>query len=184
MNITEDEEYVCRFICHDEAHEVAIDLKCFAKALKPYLVQPKEEKREWKPGDCPHCGRPMPSAPEEKKECGCPSNVIAHCHDPKCPHPSHALEKPSAPTISDQDKWHKAGYEDGFRAGQAAPTDEVEEKKECGPGIVKNGIYECACIKQPSAPTDDLEEQIRKIWVGCTMEEGVKRLSALARKTK
>ena len=34
---------------------------------------------------------------KEPKECGCPSNVIACCHDPKCPHPAHALEKPKEP---------------------------------------------------------------------------------------
>ena len=32
-------EYVIRFISHDEAHEIVIDLEFLAKALLPYLKQ-------------------------------------------------------------------------------------------------------------------------------------------------
>lgn len=28
-----------------------------------------------------------------KLPCGCPADILGHCHDPKCPHPAHALEK-------------------------------------------------------------------------------------------
>ena len=123
-------DYQIFFEAHNQKHTIYIDLECFANALKPYLVQPKEEKK-----------------------CHCLCHVQGyHSNCSSC----------------------------SFNHLPTAP----EEKKECGPGIVKNGIYECACIKQPSAPTNDLEEEIRKIWVGCTMEEGIKRLLALARKTK
>ena len=68
------------------------------------------------------------------------------------------------------------------------PNTPLEEKKE----NIKHICPECRAIhevlnidgSQPSAPTDDLEEEIRKIWVGCCMEEGIKRLLVLARKTK
>jgi hypothetical protein len=33
--------------------------------------------------------------PKEALKCGCPPNILAHCHDPKCPHPAHALAKPA-----------------------------------------------------------------------------------------
>jgi hypothetical protein len=48
MNMTEKykEEYVVKFASHGDAHEVAIDLKFFAKALKPYLQPQAEEKKE------------------------------------------------------------------------------------------------------------------------------------------
>lgn len=30
---------------------------------------------------------------EEVKDCGCGKDVIACCHNPKCSHPAHALER-------------------------------------------------------------------------------------------
>ena len=57
-------DYQIFFEAHNQKHKIYIDLECFAKALKPYIVQPNT---------------PL----EEKKECECICHkdwMQRHCH--------------------------------------------------------------------------------------------------------
>lgn len=65
--------------------------------LSPQVIQCSRCSESWYEGD-PEPRVVLMRLEEEKKDCGCGKDVIACCHDPKCPHPAHALESaPSAP---------------------------------------------------------------------------------------
>ena len=102
-------DYQIFFEAHNQKHKIYIDLECFAKALKPYLVQPKEEKKchclchvQGYHSNCSSCSfNHVPTAPEEKKECTKVEYICDLCHETFIKHIQFKL---------------------------SAPTDEVEEK--------------------------------------------------------
>lgn len=91
---------------------------------------------------------------------------IIHCDDPKtfqyqdwiAGNVLRSMQEPIRPgekfLCGTSGMWRETENRSGFCASEFHPFSlrlpPSFQKKECGPGVVRNGIYECACVRQPA----------------------------------